>query len=206
MSLNSETTAFELACADRLSGWSVVEVIGWLIDPNTRGQTFAEFVLSLGTTLRQKGAPTVRVRLSARTVEEPIVGWSSIWHFGIKFEPKRAGLPGFVETDAYRGSPIETVDITGEAYRARLERGIQPDAHRVLHELAESGLTDYLVVPVPMPCQTKASLSLATDRLGGFNDNDMKKFGVLAALMGTCSSAIESAKYEQHEDQIGGEE
>lgn len=53
----------------------------------------------------------------------------------------------------------------------------------LMHEMAEAGATDYFGLPLPFADDTPVQLTFATDRPGGFGDDDIRTFHDLALVL-----------------------
>jgi adenylate cyclase len=80
-----------------------------------------------------------------------------------------------MQTEAFIGSPAERMLAADAPVRYRLDR-LAPGAHRLLHELAAEGGTDYLMLPLRFSDRSRNVLAVATDRPGGFGTGDLAEF------------------------------
>ena len=60
-----------------------------------------------------------------------------------------------------------------------------------MSELAAQGASDYLAIPLRVYSIGLASLVVVTDRIGGFDEKDMVKFGVLAEAIAPVFELVE---------------
>lgn len=164
-------------------GWALAPVLDWLFhdgrfvpDPN-------DLTAALGERLAAAGAPVVRLRLSMRTLHPLLTGWSAVWEKGGRLERDRVATHGLEQRASYVGSPLERVASTRQPFRRRLEAGLEAADHRLLHELAAQGATDYLAVPLLFTTGQTAAMVVVSARPGGFEDDDLAKMDLLAAAL-----------------------
>lgn len=163
--------------------WSLAPAADWLLDEGrflTSIETLAE---QLGGKLLQAGAPVARLRLSVRILHPLLTALSAVWNKGGAPVATIRTTHGLEARPAYLGSPLAQVAETGQPFRRRIEDGLQPGDHNVLHELAAAGMTDYYVMPMRFTNGKHGTLAVATDRAGGFDAGDIERFTRLARLL-----------------------
>ena len=74
---------------------------------------------------------------------------------------------------AFVTSPIRPIFRGEPAIRRRLEGINSPAEYPILNDLAERGFTDYIIMPLAFANGVNNALSLATQRQGGFKDQDL---------------------------------
>lgn len=176
---------------DCLSGWPVVPILEWLAKEGWQLPDSNELTQSLAIQMLAEQAPIVRLRLSVRDDTQALPGWSSIWQLGQAFEPDRVARPGFTNRSAYKASPIATVDESQAPYRVKLDAIDDTASHAILFELAAQGASDYYALPLTVRSIGLASIALVTDKIDGFNNDDILKFGVLASALAPVFEAVE---------------
>ena len=82
-------------------------------------------------------------------------------------------LHGILTSPAYIGSPMQEVRNSGSA-GALLPDDLPESAHTVLHELKAGGGIDYIAFPMQLGRPGSMPVaSFATDRAGGFSEEDV---------------------------------
>jgi len=174
---------YQHVLSDRLGGWPIVPVLNWMAQTGRHLTDANDLTRLLALQMVDVNAPIVRLRLTIRTNDEDVQGWSAVWQLGQPFEPDRIAQPGFLNRKAYHLSPLSVVDQTQELYRVQLDRDGVKNAHAVLRELAAQGATDYVALPLRIASPGLASIVLVTERLDGFTCEDIRKFAVLASII-----------------------
>jgi adenylate cyclase len=165
------------------------QITAWLIGPARRSCTPVEIVNGLVERLVATGIPLWRVRI-AQQVANPLIGaWGVMW-------TRQGGTElytvprGVLQTNAFYGSPIEHVIKTRTKFHRSLEKLEHGRDHEVLFELAASGSTDYLALPVEYGDGSVQASAFTTDRPGGFREAEV---GLIERLMPALAAAMEPA-------------
>ena len=101
-------------------GWSLVEVLDWLLTDRAQIAGADDLVTQLGNRLVDAGAPVWRLRFNFRTIHPQIVAWGVIWVRGAGSATETRGRHGVQDTAEYIGSPVQYMNETGKAFRRRL--------------------------------------------------------------------------------------
>ena len=160
-------------------------IVDWLIGPARQNASPEEIVGGLAERLVEAGIPLLRVRIGQQVANPLISAWGVIW--------SRAGGPesytvprGMLATGSYQGSPFERVVKTRASFHRSLETLEQGLDHPVLFELAESGSTDYLAMPIEYGDGSLQVSAFTTDRAGGFADAEINLIESLAPAIGAA--------------------
>ncbi len=157
--------------------WKIEPVIDWLVREGRLIEDPARLVEALAAHLVAAGAPLLRFTVGLQAIHPQWRTMGIQWRRGQPIQ--QAARPhGIEETDAYIGSPIQEVALTRKPVRYRLGK-LTEAHHPVLHELAESGGTDYYAMPVKLVSGRPLALTFMTDRPCGFSDADLAKFHTL---------------------------
>jgi len=97
---------------------------------------------------------------------------------------------GVLRTNAFYGSPIEHVIKTRALFHRSLENLERGRDHDVLFELAESGSTDYLALPIEYGDGSVQASVFTTDRPGGFGAEEA---ALIESLVPAMAAALEPA-------------
>ena len=179
---------------DRDEGWALAPVIDWLFQEGRFLADSNELVRLLGLRLVEAGAPVIRIRVMMRTLHPLQTGWSASWDIEGGLERDNMAPYGLEQQPSYIGSPFEYVARTRQAFRRRLEEGLTPSDHSILHEFASRGGTDYVLLPTPLVSGQLSVLALVTDRAGGFTPADLRKMESLAMALSPILDAVASRR------------
>lgn len=177
------------ALAGDEEGWQLAPVLGWVFDEARRIADPNDLTSALGERLKEAGAPVTRLRLVMRMLHPLLTAWSAIWERDGGLQRDVVEPHGLESRAIYLHSPMEHVARTGSAYRRRLSDGLSISDHRLLHELANRGATDYLALPLTFTTGSLAAIVIVTDRPSGLDDSDVGKFEILATAL---SSILET--------------
>ena len=168
--------------AKPVPSWSVGPVIDWLLREGRLDADPLRLIDALASHLIGAGAPLWRLRLGFFTVHPQLAAWAYVWMRGRQTRIERIAH-GVQQTGAYIGSPAQQMLQTGAPVRFRLER-LSPSDHRLLHELAAEGGTDYALFPLRFSDGSRNVFALATDDAPGFSGHDLANFESLSHALG----------------------
>ena len=163
-------------------GWSLEPVAAWLL---TEGR-FITDPMALAEALMERldlaGARIDRMRISSGTLHPQLMSVGLSWSRG---EAARfwAGEHGVQNTDAYIGSPIQHVHLTGTLLQQRLDNKPGPGEHGIWQELRADGVRDYLALPMQFSSKMVNVMTLATRDARGFDADDVARLQALTNLM-----------------------
>ncbi len=164
-----------------------MDLAAWLIDPATRGLPVEVAFTGLVEELERRGLALTRARISLPTLHPEIYVQRMDWNRGDVarlFHPQHQ----ITTTAAYRNSPVPHIQAGSGPIRCRL---VGPDADLrfgICQELAAQGSTDYVCLPLPFGDGRRTFIALATDRAGGFTDDEI---AALIALTPSLSAWVE---------------
>jgi len=174
--------------AARARNWRVLPVIEWLLREGRLIADPLKLIEALADRLIAAGAPVWRLRFGFSSVHPQIAMWGYIWVRGRGAEITQVGH-GFESSEAFIGSPAQRLMQTRAPVRYRLDR-LAPDAHRMLHELAEMGGVDYILLPMHFSDASMTLFGVTTDRAAGFAPGDVRKFEALAEVLSPVFEVI----------------
>ena len=160
------------------TGWSVGQVVDWLLRDGRLSAEPSELVDTLAAKLLAAGAPLWRLRLGFFTINPQLAAWAYVWMRGRSTHVEQYPH-GVQQTDAYIGSPAQRMVDSGTPVRYRLDH-LAPSDHRLLHELAAEGGTDYALFPLRFSDGSRNVFALATDDPRGFSAHDLASFETLS--------------------------
>jgi adenylate cyclase len=158
-------------------------VLDWLLAEGRLEPRLDRFVNQLMTRAVAAGLPIWRFYIGLQLVHPQMVATGVLWRRDEGYE-EVPRLHGIMTSAAYIGSPMQEVRESGASVRYRLTGPLPDGIHTVQRELKEGGGTDY--VAFPMRISRPGSLpvaSFATDRPGGFSDEDVSDLRRLVDMM-----------------------
>ncbi len=145
------------------------EFVEWLVAAAVGDKTLPDLHRELCEKLVALGLPLWRSSLGLEWLNPEIEGSQFRW---VAHEVELRTLPRGDDASDYHNSPAKVVDDTHQAYRWRLDAPISDMP--LLEDLRQAGATDYYITPLPFIDQQRtAHISFATQRLGGFSDEEI---------------------------------
>lgn len=144
----------------------------WLQAPSTADLAPSELVTGVAEHLEAGGLPLLRVGAWLSTQHPEVWGSQIIWK-------RAAGAQTILRpheawaSSAFQGSPGQAVYEGSGPIRCRLDVPRAELRFPVLAEVAELGATDYVIVPIPGAPRFVPWIAFATDRVGGFHDDEL---------------------------------
>src|SRR5688572_11635216 len=154
--------------------WSIGPVIEWLLREGRLNANPLALINALAARLLAEGAPVCRIRLAFFTLHPQLAAWAYVWMRGRETSVEKIPY-GVQQTDAYIGSPAQKMIESGAPVRYRLDRLAAQD-HRLLHQLAAEGGTDYALLPLRFADGSLNVLAVTTDDPDGFAERDIANF------------------------------
>ncbi|WP_152048091.1 adenylate/guanylate cyclase domain-containing protein [Aureimonas psammosilenae] len=151
-------------------------VLDWLVQ-ETSGERFIDNIfVELNQRLNEGGIPVARATLALRIQHPQWFGASFMWRRGMAEAEIETYEHGRQETALYLNSPIKAILGGLGEIRGRLgERGNGNAAHYSIYdELRAQGYTDYVAWPIDHTLGRRHVVSFATDRPGGFRDDEVE--------------------------------
>ena len=146
-----------------------IQFLDWLFYQGRFNTDFASFINALCSELVELGIPIKRVRINFRTLHPQVMAWSAIWDEESGADVREISKE-IMATEDYLGSPIEYIYQQKKSFRQPLFE-LPEDAHSVLFQLKEQGLTDYLACPIKFSNDLINAATYATDDPKGFSQN-----------------------------------
>lgn len=153
--------------------WSHHPVATWLVEHGGVPMGLDALLEGLCRRLVADGVPLLRVVVGVRSSHPEVAARSVVWERGAPGALKRDFSYTAREGDTYRLSPVKLIHEGAGAIRRRLEG---PDAtldFPILVEVAERGVTDYVIMPIVHTTGRIDFVSWTTDRSGGFHGADL---------------------------------
>ncbi len=151
-----------------------------------------DLLTALWLRLGAEGVPVKRATVALRTLHPEIVGLGYVWEAGQPMQ-RNEHAHGEFSLTRFLQSPFRVIFEGGGPLRARLE-GHAPLPFPVLDELRARGMTDYVALPLVFSTGQIHAVTLATDRAGGFLDDEVRLFGELACALAVAVEARETRR------------
>jgi len=157
-------------------------VLDWILSEGRLESNLGRFIDQLLTRAVAAGLPIWRFYIGLQLVHPQMVATGVLWRHGEGYE-QVPRLHGVLNSPAYLGSPMQEVRNTGGTVRYCLN-DLPESAHTVLHELQAGGGVDYVAFPMRLSRPGSAPVaSFATDRKGGFSEEDIADLKRLVDMM-----------------------
>ena len=148
-------------------------VLDWLVN-ETRPERFLDNIFGeFCQKLRQEGVPIARAIMRLRLHHPQWLGTRILWRPDMSAAEVHPIEYGVTETEMYRNSPVGALHGGLEQVRKRLEEPAGDQEYPVYAEMRRDGLTDYVAWPMDYTLGQRHVVSFATDRPGGFHDDEL---------------------------------
>jgi adenylate cyclase len=149
-------------------------VIRWLMTDGRRITDPKSFLENFAMCLIEAGVDVSRITTGVPVLHPQLYSYSGLWEWG-KGVTERLFRADASQDAILANSPIKSA-YEGSPFRSRLTVPAAEREFPILTELRRTGMTDYVVLPVPFSDGTNKALSLATARDGGFSDDELTLF------------------------------
>lgn len=164
------------------------KILDWLVT-ETQGERFIDNILvEMCRRLQDAGVPLGRASLHFRTNHPQWIGARILWRTGLSEAEIRTFDYGVEETDQYLMSPIHEINNGARQVRQRFEAGYDKGpAYELYDELRAEGITDYIAWPLYHTLGKQHVITFASDRPGGFSEEDIVFFQDLVPAIALVS-------------------
>jgi len=160
----------------------LMPVLDWLLQAGQRLASLGQIIKELGPRLVAAGLPVARIRVNFRTLHPEIVASAYVWTAESGIRENRVGH-GLVNSDAYLGSPIQTMfEELREVHHRLLDTDLSA-AHSILQELQNDGYGDYFGIPLHFSDGRRAALMLCSSPGVLFSESDLAKLRLVACVL-----------------------
>ncbi len=164
-----------------------IELSTWLLAHTTRKRPLHDVIDELATRLLAAEIPVRRLRTSVNTKHPEIFVRAVLWKHGAGARVSH-GRRELLGTRTFLESPVAKVRAGASKIRCRLAGPDADLSFDICRELAEEGLTDYVVYPLSFSTDEGTYVSFATDHEAGFDDG---AFALFEALLPVLSVRVE---------------
>jgi adenylate cyclase len=161
-------------------------VLEWVVTEGRLEPSLGRFIDQVMKRAFAAGLPIWRFYIGLQLVHPQMVATGVLWRRDQGYE-EVPRLHGVLNSPAYIGSPMQEVRNTGGPVRYCL-LDLPASAHTVLQELQAGGGVDYVAFPMRLGRQGSTPVaSFATDRTGGFSEEDVADLKRLVDMMGAVA-------------------
>lgn len=156
---------------------SAAPVVQWLLADGRRTSDTRALITELARRMRGIGVPLARLNVSIPTLHPLVFAHTYHWKVGMERAELTARDHTVRNTTDYLDSPLRPVYEENRIIRRRLDVPSPIIDFPVLAEFKAQGLTDYLAVPAQGRVGHRMAVTWATDRPGGFTEDDIARIG-----------------------------
>src|SRR5271166_3690740 len=149
-------------------------VIRWLMTEGRHVTDAKSFLECFAAHLRDARVDVSRITTGVPVLHPQLFSVSSLWERDKGVTERRYRVDP-TQDAILANSPIRSA-YDGNPFRSRLTTAAEQPEFPILTELRSTGVTDYVVLPVPFSDGTNKAVSLATTRAGGFSDDEIALF------------------------------
>ncbi|WP_425336318.1 adenylate/guanylate cyclase domain-containing protein [Sinorhizobium garamanticum] len=164
------------------------KILDWLIN-ETRGERFIDNIfVEMCERLVAAGVPVARATLHFRIHHPQWIGARILWRKGLSEAELQTYEYGIEDTEQYLNSPLHEFNNGAAEVRRHLDDPAADGPQYPLYdELSASGLTDYFIWPLEHTLGKRHAVTFASDRPGGFSEDDMAVFADLLPALALVS-------------------
>ena len=158
-------------------------VYGWLQGDGRVAADIPTLIGGLAEKLVEAGVSLDRVGVFLRTLHPRFFAQAFFWRAEDGKVEMLQSDHKLMRRDVYLNSPVHRVYQGVPGFRRRLADPDCPRDFPVIVDLAEAGITDYLVLPLPFSDGARYAVSFATRQPGGFSDQQIDRLGSLTPIL-----------------------
>jgi adenylate cyclase len=156
-------------------------VIRWLMTDGRRITDPRIFLENFAMFLIEAGVHISRITTGVPVLHPQLFSYSGLWEQG-KGVTERLYRADASQDAILANSPIKSA-YEGSPFRSRRTAPAAEGEFPILIELRRTGMTDYVVLPVPFSDATNKAVSLATARDRGFSDEELTLFTAMTPAL-----------------------
>ena len=165
------------------------DLVHWLLDGGRRIERDVELFGALCWRILGSGVALARASLHIGTLHPQLLGFGFRWSRDLRTIEEFTVAHGVRETEDYRSSPIRSVVEDGHVVRLRADDPATRQRYPLLSSLHAAGITEYVALPLTMMVNRHQVVSWATDRAGGFAEDDR---ALLRRIVPALASVVEA--------------
>jgi adenylate cyclase len=160
---------------------TLADIEHWLLHEATQEKDWLAFLESFVWRLVVAGLPLDRVTLHMGTLHPQLVGFAWNWSSADQIFDELKIADAAAATPSFLRSPIYRVFESGETSRRDPRDPKAAEEFPILADLARDGYVDFIALPLSSSGRRNA-MTIATRRVGGFTDLDLKQLQPLISL------------------------
>jgi adenylate cyclase len=178
-----------------LKDWRQTPTTRWLLAHGPQAAGHLELLVGLCDWLCRRGLPLYQVHQYTPTLHPLMQGVECIWHrSGQAPEEVQLHWRGGEDVRAWQDNPLRRVMLGCDEIRANLQVAAPDLAAPILAELRAAGVTEYLVMAVPLADGRRNAISWASDAPRGFAQADRNELRNLAGPLGLVADLLEARR------------
>jgi len=165
-------------------GQELDPVARWLVEETRPIADSPALLAGFANRLVETGLPLARLFVGLRTLHPQVLALSHYWRRGGAVTEVTPRPHGAMQTDLYLASPVRLIfEHRVDELRRDLEHATPPFEFPIFAELKAEGITDYLLMPLRFSGDWLNTITIATDRPGGFREAELERFRALLPLL-----------------------
>jgi len=148
-------------------------IVDWLLTEAPATPSTAAMLGELCGRLAAAGLSVARVQVGTRTLHPQLFAIGYVWRRGDGAAEEIQRGHDISSSPLYLDSPLKAIHDGALEIRRRLEGADAVLDYPILQDLKQEGMTDYLLLPLRSSGKRPNTISMATDRPGGFTDRDL---------------------------------
>jgi adenylate cyclase len=159
-------------------------VARWLVEETRPITDSASLLSAFASRLLETGFPLARLFVGMRTLHPQLLALSHYWRRGGEVIEVTPRSHASLQSDVYLLSPVRLIlERHADELRRNLEQAKPPYEFPIFEELKNEGITDYLLMPLRFSGNWLNTITIATDRPGGFTEAETARFRALLPLL-----------------------
>lgn len=142
----------------------------WLLGEATAETDLLALLESFVWRLVAAGFPLVRASMHVGTLHPQLIGFAWNWLAADGFCDEVKVAEAALQSDSYKRNPLKRVIEDGETIRRRPQEAAARAEFPLMGELAQSGITDYLALPLGGSATLHNAMTMATAAADGFTE------------------------------------
>jgi len=174
------------------------QVVAWMMRDGRHMTHMREFGDEMCRRIVAAGIPIWRAFCTAATLHPQISGTAYVWRRDQAGAARITATHAFQQSEEVTSSPIAAVRKTARMIRRKLH---DPDCafdYPVLLEFKNAGGTDYAAMPMTCSSGEVNCISWATDRAGGFTDQEIEGLTEVAEALAIIVELQSTRRIARH--------
>jgi len=174
------------------------QVVAWMMREGRHMTHMREFGDEMCRRVVTAGIPIWRAFCTASTLHPEVSGTAYVWRRDQPGATRITATHAFQQSQELTSSPIAAVKKTGRMIRRRIHDPGCPLDYPVLHDFKKDGGTDYVAMPMTCSSGEVNCITWATDRAGGFTDQEMDGLSEVAEALAIIVELQSTRRIARH--------